>query len=260
MSKRGKPVPSLPEPKFTLAPYEDDIFKGVVAMGLDENDRDLREGEYLDFQATKIPLSIYSQMLGFFNYCEKSLDSEGFLLLLYRDGEWSLGCPRQVVSAASVQAHPEENAELFHGAVGDVHSHPGMGAFHSSVDDADEKKHRHGIFMVVSSERDEGFSIFTSNVNILGYARGRQFSIKGNQAFDMASSPGDLSFPEEWKAMVKKDEFKTKKNWWSRKFTTRDKSKDSTIDITELSEDTPLDTGPTEHNPELWREGEMGGF
>lgn len=194
--------------KAKLLPYEDDLFKGVAASGVTDPKADLMPGEELKFVANKIPMSIYSQVLAFFDFCQKTHDSEGFLLLLYRDGQWSLGCPKQKISPAAVEAHPEETDEDFHGAVGDLHSHPGMGAFHSSIDDADELHHRHGIFMVVSSDSKMGFSPFTSSIDIVGYARGRKFQFDPRDIFDLTQPFGPFTFPEAWKSRVEKQTWK----------------------------------------------------
>lgn len=199
-----------PAKEEKIVPYKDSIFEGMVFPGRGVHGRP-RKGEYLNFIGPRIPLSIYCQMLGFFNWCQKKLDSEGFLLLMLRKGKWSLGCPRQEVSGGSVDAHPEDSPEEFHGSVGDAHSHPGMGAFHSHIDDHDELNHKHGIYMVVSSDRDTGFSIFTSNVNVRGYAKGSAFDIDPLTVFELKGSVKNVEFPEEWKSRVKKEVYKAKR-------------------------------------------------
>lgn len=201
----------MADEKFKLLPYEDMIFKGMVAKG---DAPEKVEGEFLEFSANKIPMKLFGQIMTFFDHCEKKLDSEGFLLLLYRDGEWSLGCPDQKVSGGSVDAHPENHPEEFHGAVGDIHSHPGMSAFHSGIDDADERKHKHGVYMVMSSSKERGFTPFSIELDVKGYARGRAFQFDPMKVFDVdspLSAALGVQIPELWKERVKKEVFRYSK-------------------------------------------------
>ena len=190
--------------KFKLVDYEDDLFAGRVAVATDGVLPDeLLEGEFLKLKI-KMPLQIYSTKMAFYNYCQFDMgDIEGFLLIMLRNGEYRLGCPDQTNSGVGVDAHPEKNPGEFPDVIGDSHCHQGMRwSGHSGVDDADEAKHRHGIFMVLSSD-ETGFSIFSTSITIYGYAKGRKFYLKPEDVFDMSSRRGEMTFPDEWKKRIR---------------------------------------------------------
>lgn len=183
--------------KVKLVSYEDDIFTGMVGEGL--TDEEPVKGEFLKIKV-KMPMSIWAQQLRFFDYCQReSQGMEGFLVIMLRKAIWSNGCPKQWNTPVSVDAHPELDPEEFHDVVGDIHSHPGMSSFHSSIDDADEKKHKHGMFLVAGSDPDHGFSLMTSQITIYAYARGRKFDLDPREVFDFSTAPGDGAFPDSWK-------------------------------------------------------------
>ncbi len=178
--------------------YEDDLFKAKLSIYANTT--------FIDkawLVCNPIPVPIYQQAMAFFDYCHKTLKAEGMLLLRYNDGEWSLAACRQYVGMGHVDAHPEINAEQLTNVVGDIHSHPGMGAFHSGTDEADERKIKHGLFMVASSFESMKFSPFSSVINVLGYIRGKSFEIDPVDIFDMNGKlDPNVTFPEEWKALV----------------------------------------------------------
>lgn len=179
--------------------YEDDIFIGAIYNKTSESPL---PGEYIKLKK-KLPMYIYDQICTVFNYCQFNLDSEGMVLIMYKDG-YEIGVPQQWVGKSHVDAHPELDAgTLFHGVIGDAHSHPRMGAFHSSIDLADERKHRHGLYMVFSST-DQGFSTFTSTISAVAYARGRKFILNPNEVFDKRTPHGDGVIPDkDWKERIR---------------------------------------------------------
>jgi len=192
-----------PPKSVKLKPYEDDIFVGMIAEGL--TDEALVEGEYLRLKV-KIPAAVAKQWHSVFNFAWREREgSEATLLLQFRKNAWANLCPHQWNTPVSVDSHPEKNPAEFPDVNGDIHSHPEMTSFHSSIDDHDEKKHRHGLFIVVGGDPDHGFSFLTSPTSVYAYARGRRFDLDPREIIDMDSPLGDGTFPEEWRKRIKYD-------------------------------------------------------
>jgi hypothetical protein len=178
----GKPA----EVKPVLTPYEDDIFTGMICTSVKD---DIVDGEHIRLK-NRIPKAVLHQIYSVFNHCQHKLDrSEGFVVLMNNDSPvWSVGVPKQWNGGAHVDAHPELDAgTVYKSVVGDAHSHPMMSAFHSGIDERDEAKHRHGLYMVFSST-EQGFSLFTSIVNSIGIVRGKKFDLDPNVVFDLEST------------------------------------------------------------------------
>jgi hypothetical protein len=171
--------------EVALKPYEDDIFTGMIPVVKTDNPV---EGEWIKIK-NKIPKSALAQIYSVFNHCQTKLNrSEGFVVLMNNDSPaWAVGVPKQWNGGAHVDAHPESDAgTIFKNVVGDAHSHPMMSAYHSGVDEADEAKHRHGIYIVFSST-EQGFSLMTSMVDVIGIVRGRKYQLNPNDVFDLES-------------------------------------------------------------------------
>lgn len=187
--------------KPVLTPYEDDIFKGMICKSVKD---DIVEGEYIKLK-NRIPRAALEQIYTVFNHCQHQLDrSEGFVVLMNDDGPiWRVGVPKQWNGGAHVDAHPELDAgTVYRSVVGDAHSHPMMGAFHSGTDERDEAKHGHGLYIVFSSSH-QGFSLLTSITNTIGIVRGKKFELDPNTVFDVESKvEAPPLIPANWKENI----------------------------------------------------------
>lgn len=196
-----------------FVPYKTSLFRGkLLEKTMEEKARRYFEGlapedgEEIEFAAPRIPIALYLQALGFFNWCYYKLDSEGMLSLVFKNGVWSLACPVQSVSSAQVKADFNKFRNEFIYAVGDIHSHPhSMGAFHSGVDHDDEIENRKGIHIVVSGSSDFGFSPMVSTMSVMGCVKGKRFTLRPEAVWDTSRGvPMDMSFPKDWTKRVSK--------------------------------------------------------
>ena len=88
----------------------------------------------------KLSQELIVRTLLFFRAVYKKHQSEAEVQLHYNSaiGEFMLHCPKQQVSGAGVHYDSKERFEGFQ-LVGTIHSHAGFGAFHSGIDQSDEK-------------------------------------------------------------------------------------------------------------------------
>lgn len=187
------------QPKFS--PYEDDFCVGRISDQVGETPV---EGEWIRLKK-KIPRGVYDQICEVLNYGQKVHSSEAYFLLRYPGEQWAISVPPQWVGPAHVCGHPELEAGKHNSAMGDGHGHPNMSAFHSGIDHADEHKHRHGIFMVLSST-EAGYSLLTSVVDTKLYVRGRVFDLHPLEVFDLEDRSPVPPLQEGWQKKIVKAE------------------------------------------------------
>lgn len=175
--------------------YKDDLFEAYIRVTGDPSKEELNEHCAPTFK--RMPLRLFKQALAFCEFAFKSQQSEGMIMFRYRNDVWELLCPPQWNGGASVHYHAEP-AEEFVGVVGDLHSHPKMGSFHSSTDHHDEGK-MFGVYMVIND-----FRIMNCNPDIVAHIRGTRFKMEPHLFFDESDAGGDYTFPEEWKGRLHK--------------------------------------------------------
>jgi len=94
----------------------------------------------IDFTASKLPLELVRKVTAWFKAVYRKYSSEAVGYLYYRaaTGEWQFVPPTQTAIGASAKYEEAPKLESWQ-VVGTIHSHGSMSAFHSGVDDADEK-------------------------------------------------------------------------------------------------------------------------
>ena len=121
---------------------------------------------FVSFAVTKLPLPTFRAIRQFFTDVYKKMQSEVAIMLYYDfDAKlWLWVVPEQKVTAASVDYEETDKSiiinqdnERIEGPVpdsftklGSIHSHAGMGAFHSGTDNADEF-HFDGLHITIGS-------------------------------------------------------------------------------------------------------------
>jgi len=175
--------------------YKDDLFEAVIKVDGDPSKEEMSESLAPVFK--RMPIRLFKQALAFVEHAHKTQQSEGMVAFRYKEGIWSLVIPPQWNTGGNVHYHFEP-VEEFGSVVGDMHSHPKMGSFHSGTDHHDEGK-MFGIYLVVSD-----FRIMNCNPDIVGHVRGKRFKIDPELFFDENDAGGDYAFPEEWKTRLHK--------------------------------------------------------
>lgn len=94
----------------------------------------------VDFRAKKLPLELIRKVTAWFKAVYRKYQSEAVGYLLYQPttGEWQFIPPTQTATGASASYEAAPKKEGWQ-VVGTIHSHGDMSAFHSVVDDSDEK-------------------------------------------------------------------------------------------------------------------------
>lgn len=174
------------------------VFDSKVASadipGLDET---MTEG--WDLNIPKIPINLLGTTVSFFRRIYKNHSSEVFLQFYYdkEKDDYILHCPKQEVSGASVRYEndPEYDSKIL---VLEIHSHGSMGAFFSSIDDADEKSDRfYGVIGNITN--------FFPDVLFRLVVGGREYNVDVEDLFDMDDELyHSESFPSDWVNKIKK--------------------------------------------------------
>lgn len=152
----------------------------------------LKEGFHMKLPC-KMPLSILSQIIGFFKEIHKRYGSEA-MVQIYWDREkkgYLLSVPRQEVSAASVNFKRDKRMDKKYLLVSDVHSHGTMSSFFSGIDDKDEKEAR--LYGVVGNIEEE-----IPTIKFRASSGGSTVDVSLKDIFDIS-----FDFPKEWFDRVK---------------------------------------------------------
>jgi PRTRC genetic system protein A len=110
------------------------VVKVDSVSGLAELEQKIR------FTAEKLPLDLVRKVTAWFKAVYRKYQSEavGYLFYQATTGEWEFVPPVQTATGASAKYEEAPKREGW-SVVGTIHSHGSMSAFHSGVDDADEK-------------------------------------------------------------------------------------------------------------------------
>lgn len=113
---------------------------------------------------SKIPAKYTKQIINFFKGVYKEYSSEAIVLLFYNKEQrkHKIVCPIQEVSPAAADYNKAIVIEGYD-MIGTIHSHAGMSAFHSGVDDNDEKSFD-GLHITFGNMGDDDISISASIV------------------------------------------------------------------------------------------------
>lgn len=151
--------------------------------------------------AEKIPQELLQQAVAFFQAVYDRLGTESIVLLWYAPGapegqKWLIMAPEQEVTTAYCKYTDPGVAPTGWYCAGAIHSHGGMGAFHSGTDDADED-HRDGIHITVGRVN----SLVEFSVSAV--VDGSRFKL---ELGDVVVGIAPTAFPAEWLDRVSKPE------------------------------------------------------
>lgn len=112
----------------------------------------------------KIPATEFQQIINFFKAVYEEYYAEAIVLLFYNieNGQHVIVCPKQEVSAAGADYNKKITMKGWD-MIGTVHSHAGMSAFHSGIDDHDEE-YFDGLHITLGNMRDDDISVSCSIV------------------------------------------------------------------------------------------------
>lgn len=156
-----------------------------------------------ELNVPKIPVEILISIVSFFRKINKKFDSEVFVQVFYdtEKEEYIAHVPKQEVSGASVVYVNDEDFDLTNKIlVFEVHSHNTMGAFWSSIDDADEKSDRfYGVIGKVNQYYPE--MLIRLSVG------GERSDIDIEDIFEVSTDKTYAeNFPAEWLTKVSKQQ------------------------------------------------------
>lgn len=157
-------------------------------------------GEQFILRYGKIPGQNLQDAVDFFREVCNENENEVYLQIFWdpkKNLYWN-HVPYQRVSKASVKYDRNEETERDHVLVCELHSHNTMGAYFSSIDDADEKSDR--IFGVVGELQKNKPAMIFSYV-----CSGKRVQVKAEDIFDSLVSAS--RFPE-WKSRVSFNDYR----------------------------------------------------
>ncbi len=155
---------------------------------------ELGETGWFEFNATKIPAALCSQIVDFFKtvFEMHKTEAEVVLLIHRQTKEWAVMVPTQRVSYSAVDSRvdPTRVPKDFL-IVGTMHSHCDFGAFHSGTDtdDADDMNGVHLTIGHITREMPEVASMVSMN--------GVHFTFKPEELADF-SGLNSVAAPKEW--------------------------------------------------------------
>lgn len=141
---------------------------------------------------SKIPGPKFAKVIEFFREVYKQYYAEAIVLLFYDEEKQihTIIPPEQKVSGGSCEYNRGITIEGLT-MIGTIHSHGGMSAFHSGVDDKDEESFD-GLHITIGNMRDEEVSISTSIV-----ANGYRVMVDINDYVEQLSLTKDVDEKEE---------------------------------------------------------------
>jgi len=112
-----------------------------------------------------IPGTLFASVMDFFRQVYSEHKSEAIVLLFYNEEKrvYKIIPPAQEVSGAGVDYNRAMTLEGYT-MVGDIHSHANFSAFHSGIDDADEKSFD-GLHITIGNNNDTDVSLSASIVS-----------------------------------------------------------------------------------------------
>lgn len=149
------------------------------------------EEESYQFNGPKIPATLFSKILAFFEGVRVKHGTEAAALLLFEGGCWSAVVPEQRTSGCSVKYRVPPGVR----PAGSIHSHPGFSARFSRTDEEDEAVFD-GLHIVVA---DTGF--VRPGVSVAAVVSGRRIELDVEDIVEGFDDQSD--FPAEWLALVK---------------------------------------------------------
>ena len=138
----------------------------------------LPEREAARLQLPPIPAAILAEIVGFFQEVFRVHRAEAVVLLYFHqaEGRYELKIPKQQVAGGHCRYEigPTPTGSL---RVGTIHSHASADAFHSELDDEDER-HDDGLHMTVGNLDGEASVVCSLVVD------GRRFTLKPTEGFE----------------------------------------------------------------------------
>lgn len=152
--------------------------------------------EKANLNVTKIPYRSFSKVIKFYKDIYEQFRSEAVILLYYNESikRYRVYAPKQNVTSGS-GIYKVERTFPGYQLIGTIHSHGSMSAFHSSVDDNDEK-HFDGLHITVGRLDEPLLDISCSivvnekrfKVNPMNYISGLEEIINNSQSISTYSS------------------------------------------------------------------------
>ena len=152
----------------------------------------------------KFPFELVQQIMEFFRrVCDKHNGSEAICLIYWSEEEkaYKIIVPEQKVEPSRVHCEVGKNPEGLT-RVGTIHSHGSTRAFHSGVDDKDEKNDD-GIHVTVGGV---GSLLETPSISCSVVVDGQRQMLKPQ---DLIERMPQIVIPKDWMGKVKKAEVKT---------------------------------------------------
>lgn len=139
--------------------------------------------ETAELNIKKIPSVLTAQMMAFFkDVCKEHHGSEAIILFYYNQetGEYKFHAPPQIVSGGSCDFKRDISmTKNGFNLVGDAHTHGNGSAFHSGIDDADEKTGVDGLHVTFGHVTDDKVTLSVSvTVN------GKRFIVEPEKYFE----------------------------------------------------------------------------
>jgi len=151
---------------------------GIVESLIEVNDIPILEDvkQYAKLHINKIPARMFARVSDFFKEVYSTYRSEAIVLLLYNEdeGKYVLHIPNQVVTGGGLD-YVKPISPKGYVLLGTIHSHAGFSAFHSGVDDHDEKEFD-GLHITIGHNGDENFSLSVSVV-----INGKRFKVEASE-------------------------------------------------------------------------------
>lgn len=156
-----------------------------------------------EWKFSKIPGSIYSQIVSFFRSYVLENHQYEVALRIYYDTEtasYVVACPKQRVTAVNIHfEHTNEYHPMRYLPVLEVHSHNVMRAFFSETDNKNEQSFNtlFGVFGVFGRlNKDEIETVFRAKMGE------HEVPFKAEDIFDLSHGMKPVSYPAEWKQNV----------------------------------------------------------
>ena len=165
------------------------IFEATALVA--ENPQFPAVEESFHLTVPKIPAVLFNRILGFLEAVNEERKTEAAILLMFENGAWDAVVPDQEATSTSVNYKIPDGLR----PAGSVHSHPGMSAFFSGTDEADEAGFD-GIHIVAA---DKGF--LKPDLSVVAVVSGRRIELDAEDVIEGFGEGTD--FPAEWLDRVK---------------------------------------------------------
>lgn len=212
--------------KYTKTPW----FSGWQDISTDEAFRVSSGAPGVNWQRSRIPFELWSEMVGFLRWSQKEFKSEAMIVLFYNETEdkWAAWPLPQLTNGMTVRLNEHDPLYAQDRArfdkdwtqLGTIHHHCTSGAFQSATDLSDEED-REGVHITLgkmeSPKMDShirvtflDFEIDPTVTRIADWVEYPEWFVQIPEDMhelvfgELLLSLGETSFPEEWKSRIRK--------------------------------------------------------